>query len=217
MTKDTPIVLTEHNRALNRLRATLGVSVVVLLLGLAGLAWVVGGEIGNFERRLASANADRAQVRADLSETRDVVAEANSRLIEAGEKPVTVPPVAGPQGTPGERGPRGFPGEDGRDGQDGRPGRDGDTITGPRGPTGTPGADSTIPGPPGPIGPPGPAGTPGRDAVCDGTFICQAELDAAIANLITRADVVSMLRALGCEVSVAGDDDVFLCTVTGKP
>jgi hypothetical protein len=89
------------------------------------------------------------------------LAEANRRLIEAGERPVPTPepgPVGqsgdpgpvGPQGLAGPvgpRGPRGATGDVGPRGAMGRPGTDGTDgatgATGPQGPAGPAGADGT--------------------------------------------------------------------------
>lgn len=106
------------------------------------------------------------------------IREANERLVDAGEPPVTVPPTPSEpeQGEPGETGeagpagpagPRGLPGVDGTDGQDGKRGPRG--FTGIDGTQGPPGADgATGPqgaqgpqGPKGEAGPPGPAGEQG--------------------------------------------------------
>lgn len=168
MSKDT-VILTEHNRALGRLRATLIACVAALVLGLAALALFVGDEIGDLEHQVTVGAVDRADLRAEVNREKALRIEANSRLIEAGEKPVTAPPV-GAQGLPGIRGPRGLPGRPGADGKDGGDGTDGERgprgflggfgpvgEVGPRGPVGPQGP----PGPVGPVGPPGPAGPQG--------------------------------------------------------
>ena len=105
------------------------------------------------------------------------LAEANRRLIEAGEKPVPTP-EPGPAGEPGlsgPAGPQGIPGSTGPTGRRGLPGRNG--VNGERGMTGAPGARGAIglPGPQGergekgdtgetgPQGPAGPAGADGQN------------------------------------------------------
>lgn len=113
----------------------------------------------------------------------------------------------GPRGEPGATGPRGPSGEPGDDGSDGDSGTNGDTgATGQQGPPGPQGEQ-------GPAGPQGEQGPPGADATCEGEFVCQPELDAAIAQL------VAIIQALGCEVSVAGNGPplVIDCSITGKP
>lgn len=135
--------------------------------------------------------------------------------------------LTGPTGKAGEPGMPGPSGPVGPTGKAGTDGSDGETIVGPvglrgekgeageRGPAGPAGergpagADSTIPGPE------GPAGTP---ATCDGDFVCAGELDAAmaaaLANYLTRDDILALLRALGCETD---KPQLVTCAITGKP
>lgn len=64
---------------------------------------------------------------------------------------------------------------------------------------------------------------PNDPPVCDGEFVCQAELEAAIANFVNAAQVIALinerLAPLGCEVTVGGNGPplVLDCTITGKP
>lgn len=74
---------------------------------------------------------------------------------------------------------------------------------------GAPGAT----GPQGPAGPPGPAGA---DATCAGEFVCEAELEAILADYAPRSWVIDLLQALGCELTGLGSE-VLTCTITGKP
>lgn len=100
MSKETPVkVIDTHNRPIQRLRALLLVCVVLVVIGGLLLAATMYG----LRADLDDANADRAQIKADLLEQRAAFAEANERLVEAGEKPVT-PPLTGPQGSPGASG-----------------------------------------------------------------------------------------------------------------
>ena len=102
------------------------------------------------------------------------LAEANRRLIEAGEKPVPTPEPgpAGEAGQVGPQGPAGPPGATGPTGSTGPRGHAGKAgVNGERGMTGAPGARGAIglPGPQGErgekgdAGPQGPAGPAGRD------------------------------------------------------
>lgn len=100
MSKEKPVtVIDTHNRPIQRLRALLLVCVVLFVVGGALLAAVMYG----LRVDLDDANAERAQIKADLLEQRSAFAEANRRLVEAGERPVT-PPLIGPQGLPGTAG-----------------------------------------------------------------------------------------------------------------
>jgi len=64
---------------------------------------------------------------------------------------------------------------------------------------------------------------PNDPPVCDGEFVCQSELDAAIANFVTLAQVIALINEriapLGCEVTVGGNGPPLIldCTITGKP
>lgn len=189
--------------------------------------------------RQDDSRADRDELDARISAQRDILTEqqrqldeANRRLLRAGEKPVD-PSDEVVQAVPGEQGPMGPQGLRGRPGRDGTDGEDGETIRGPRGFTGAAGQDGrSIVGPRGPAGPagpqgpagadsnvPGPPGPAGKDATCTGEFVCQGELDAALADYITRGGVVELLRALGCQVSTDGGNpnQLFTCQITGKP
>lgn len=115
-------------------------------------------------------------------------------------------PLEGVDGRDGTDGVDGADGVDGRDGRDGRNGRDGTD--------GTAGADGTggPPGPTGPAGPPGPAGADGRDATCAGDFVCQAELDAVLADYATRTWVLALIAGLTCSVD-GPVGEALTCTV----
>lgn len=122
--------------------------------------------------RLDAADRDRADLAEYNASQDDVIAaqksaleQANRRLREAGENPVSVPespePIPGPAGETGERGergpagpagasivgPRGPAGDDGTDGRDGTEGSDGQAgakgDTGATGPAGAAGRDGT--------------------------------------------------------------------------
>lgn len=65
---------------------------------------------------------------------------------------------------------------------------------------------------------------PNDPPVCEGEFVCQSELEAAIANFVTMAQVLAQINAalqpLGCEVNIANNQGpplVLDCTITGKP
>lgn len=64
---------------------------------------------------------------------------------------------------------------------------------------------------------------PNDPPVCEGEFVCQGELDAAIAQFVTMAQVLAAindaLAPLGCEVTVGdqGPPLVLSCSITGKP
>lgn len=147
------------------------------------MAWLIGRSL-TLAASVSESREDRANLNQevdDLStqarrgkrqaiENRAALREANRRLREAGEEPVTVPdddlpddtgPALGPQGP---QGPPGVDGQNGRDGSDGTDGADGiDGNVGAPGDDGTDGATgpSGTDGQPGPQGPPGPAGAVG--------------------------------------------------------
>lgn len=219
-----------------RVVVVLGWTVLLALIVL--VAWLIGRVVTLAED--VDAADERAAQRGDaITELADAVTRqdsaldrANRRLIRLGEDPIE-PPIdvepleplqglrgpsgpPGPTGPEGPQGPPGRPGDDGSDGTDGRSGVDGnDGENGADGPAGPAGPA----GPEGPQGPPGPQGPAGADATCSGEFVCQNELDAALAPYATQAYVIALLQALGCEVT-AGDQGpplVFTCTITGKP
>jgi len=89
----------------------------------------------------------------------EALKEANRRLEEAGQEPVSVPPTPATQGEPGATGERGATGPQGPRGYPGATGPQGvPGATGKRGARGFTGLD----GPTGPQGPEGPAGPPGE-------------------------------------------------------
>lgn len=221
---------------------------VVALLTLTLIVWMLW-LLFTLQAADEESRADRERLGSQVTEQGQLLAEqqakldkANERLVDAGERPVTVPPevVEGVAGQPGERGdvgppgPRGFPGLDGRDGLDGKDGARG--FTGERGATGAPGRDGEdgsdgqdgapgapgergATGPPGPQGPGGPPGPQGPPQSCESEFVCAGELQGVLANYFTKGDVVAMFRALGCTVSTTGGNpnQTFTCTITGKP
>lgn len=144
------------------------------------------------------------------------------------EGPQGIPGIQGPPGPQGPMGPAGLDGEDGSNGARGPPGNDGNP--GPAGQAGVPGSDGSDgvdgrdgeqgpPGPQGATGPAGPQGPQGPPQSCASEFVCAGELQAALNDYFVKADVLAMLRALGCQVtSDAGNpNEVFTCTITGKP
>lgn len=60
---------------------------------------------------------------------------------------------------------------------------------------------------------------PNDPPVCDGEFVCQSELDAALQPYVTLVQVIALIQALGCQVTVAdnGPPLILDCTITGKP
>lgn len=146
--------------------------VVVMVLGALLAAWLVWTVVHQSDQIRHEQAVNQAQ---DES-----LAEANRRLVEAGEKPVPTPEPGepgqvgpqGPTGAPGAtgatgpRGPQGVRGPAGARGLQGIPGLDGrDGAPGPAGPQGERGekGEPGAQGPAGPEGPPGPAGTDGQD------------------------------------------------------
>lgn len=193
------------------------------------LAFILA-RIGTLQDTDDTSLAERADLRADLDKADDAIAVQQALLDELqrrcrraeGCRPISPDVIEGAagdtgaqgiQGIPGPRGPAGPPGNDGRDGDDGSAGATGDVgATGETGATGPTGPQ----GPQGEQGPPGPAGA---DASCDGEFVCQAELDAAIADFVTLGQAVALIQALGCQVAVGGQGPPLVvdCTITGKP
>lgn len=84
MTEKTSVV-DDHERALRRVRIALATAVIVLLIGLAGIAFTVNEKLDDFKR-------SRDAFRADFTSQQDALEKANRRLVRAGAKPVT-PPV----------------------------------------------------------------------------------------------------------------------------
>lgn len=212
MSRQQPYAVVTDSRALRRVRMALIASVAVLVLGLAGVGLGFNDRINDLKDNADAANADRAEVKADLSAA---LAKANERLVEAGEKPVTAPPVAGPQGLPGDVGPRGPEGKQGKQGQPGPRGPAGERgphgsngDDGLRGLLGAPGAQGArgADGPPGPVGPPGPpgpqgpAGPPGAAGV-DGrgivSLVCQSV--PALTFTVTFSDGTQ--RTITCTIA----------------
>ncbi|MGL5826894.1 MAG: hypothetical protein ACRCYU_19100 [Nocardioides sp.] len=120
--------------------------VVAAVLVLAPLVWVVAS---------ISTRVDRQQ--SDIEKLYVTVLKANTRLEDADEKPVPVPPLdtdveAPIPGPPGAEGPEGSKGDPGRNGE-----RGGAGPRGLRGASGLPGQSVT-----GPQGPQGPQGEPGE-------------------------------------------------------
>ena len=102
--KEQPLaILTDHSPAIRRVR--LGLMACVALLVLGGV--MVALAVGNLRADLDAATADREQVKVDHAEQRAALNQANERLVDAGEKPVTTPPISGPQGVPGPQGAEG--------------------------------------------------------------------------------------------------------------
>lgn len=200
----------------------LGIGVLVILT-LVTLYLLLDG----LTDRVAAAERNQRDLTNSVTVLKDTVDEANTKLEQAGEAPVNVPdvdvpdepdtspilPIQGPIGPIGPQGPQGEPGEScieevglrrcqGTEGQDGEDGAD-STVAGPQGPQGEP-------------GPKGDKGDPGADATCAGEFVCESE----VANFVTLAQVIDLIRALGCSVSPAGDNGpplTFTCEITGKP
>lgn len=129
-------------------------------------AFVIGLGIVYLVYRQDSANAEADAMAGSITELSAAVAEANNRLTQAGESPVSVPDVPTPETVRGADGQQGRPGEDGQDGRDGVDGEDGlpgeqgqpgkDGKEGPAGRPGEPGKDGTagVDGAPGAPGPP---------------------------------------------------------------
>lgn len=185
-------------------------AVAVLVLCIWAVMWL-SHENARFEQRDEQSLADRQALRERLDKDQAAIEALTEQLRQLGEKPA-VEPEDVPDLEPGEvvviPGP---PGRDGRDGADGRNGRDGIDGTGQ---PGRPGADGA-PGPQGPPGPAGPKGDPGRDGV-DGKDGMTPDLSA----YATRDWVITLIRALGCEVTAAGEQGppmTFTCSITGKP
>lgn len=139
--------------------AAVGVLLVGVLFLLLATVARQSDQLEQAARNDVESAADREQLHAALDEVAVALAEANAKLVEAGERPVTEPPeveqIVGPAGPRGLRGPQGVRGEQGPPGPRGE-----------RGPAGVDGSDGEpgAPGPqgePGPVGPPGPAGPAG--------------------------------------------------------
>lgn len=136
-------------------RAAVVAWVVVSLIGAILTAWLVWTVVHQSDQIRHEQATNAAQD--------DSLAEANRRLIAAGEKPVPTP-EPGPEGQPGQvgppgpQGPAGHPGPPGAKGVTGATGAPG--ARGPQGLRGEPGATGD-PGAVGPQGPGGPAGPPG--------------------------------------------------------
>lgn len=156
--------------AVNHVRRPTAITLGILLVLLAGVAWLIYQ--GWAARINAASLAEQVQAACDdpTVDTADI-----PEICRQAEDVATDPTVVtGPQGPPGR------PGRDSTvPGPPGPPGRD-STVPGPVGPMGEPGlpgdigpagpagADSTVPGPEGPAGPagadstvPGPQGNPG--------------------------------------------------------
>lgn len=128
----------------------------------------------------ADSKRDRDALHGAIDAQAEALAEANGKLIDAGEPPVATPSaipstsastgatgergLRGPSGTEGDRGARGPAGGRGLAGKPGPPGPGGATgaagARGEPGPSGSSGSDGAR-GEPGPQGERGPAGEPG--------------------------------------------------------
>lgn len=118
------------------------------------------------------------------------------------------------------RGPKGDEGDVGKTGVQGRIGMMGQRglscveelgLESCRGPAGNDGTDGTN-------------GTDGAGAAeckdAPASYVCENELQASVANFITKGSVVDLLRALGCTVAVGeggNPNQIFTCELTGKP
>lgn len=215
-------------------------TVVLVLVSTAGwgtVAWLLDNRAddANQERDTAVSQAQRV---IDCAKNPEATPRRCARVAEKAEDaiddidttsvPVVINGTDGTDGEPGAscveelglaacRGPQGERGPAGRVGDPGQPGEVGSQgETGPAGPQGEQGPA----GPPGPTGAQGPAGA---DATCAGEFVCQDELDAAIADFVTMAQVLAAVNEaiapLGCEVTVGGNGPPLIldCTITGKP
>lgn len=197
----------------------------LILVAVVGL-WLSERDASQGEKK-AEKEATKEEQRADLYESslKELCAEgfiSACKQLESVEEvapetdddvePIQIPGPQGERGFPGEtgregetgpRGPQGREGQRGERGEPGEPGVDGESIVGPE-------------GPPGPAGPPGPPGPQGNPATCAGEFVCQDELDAALAAYAEQSWVLSLIMALGCDIEGLGSE-LFTCTVTGKP
>lgn len=127
------------------------------------------------DKEIARILTSRKKLAADVANVVATAKNANTKLVQAGRKPVSLPPLSsaaprviqgipGIPGLPGTAGAQGVPGVPGPIGAKGDSGADGGTgpagPPGPAGPAGAAGADGA-PGPAGPQGGPGPAGPAG--------------------------------------------------------
>lgn len=216
-----------------RERVILIVATVVILAAAGLLYWQARDALG--QRDAARSNTAKVTERAETAEeyAARIVVECKATtaqgealraagLCPAAEKIAQGEPAPALPGRPGRDG------KDGTDGKNGKPGSDGqDGADGTNGADGQPGAD-------------------GRDAprikattineagelvitYDDGTSVNVGRVrgrDGAdapavdLAGYATEDWVIALIRALGCETSVAGDGGpplVFACSVTGKP
>lgn len=187
-------------------------AIVVGVLVALGAAWLVFTVV-----RLAVQTDDYGDTIAQLEDSNhaqdEALREANRRLEDAGQPPVTVPePSPGTPGEPGAAGEEGPPGPQGPAGEDGKRGPRGFTgLDGPRGATGPAGADGEdgARGPQGEPGPPGPPGADGTDGATGpqgpqgpagtalpGTYSCPAG-EAVVGFTVTAdGDVVLECRSI---------------------
>ncbi len=216
-------------KKLARAQKILTAAVVLLIAGLAGVAWSVytqkDGEVVAAEQD-ASQATDRAEkgegFAAEIVAACEGESAQSKSLRRSGYCPKAEDVVEGAPGPPGDQGIPGVPGSPGAAGERGPIGPRG--STGPRGPAGQTGAAGEvgaagIPGEPGPPGERGPQGEPGVTPRCGDApegYVCADELAAALADLMTRSDVVALLQALGCETTGPGEA-LFTCSITGKP
>lgn len=147
-------------------------TVAAILLGAVVLVWLVVSVIvlvikyNDFGDTVTDLRSALQQQQSTNTAQDEALKEANRRLAEAGQPPVSVPPSPaepGATGATGQQGPRGYPGPQGATGATGATGPAG--ARGPRGLTGATGATGNqgVAGPPGPQGPTGEPGHDGKD------------------------------------------------------
>lgn len=145
-------------RAVTAAKILTGLAVVATLVWLLYAVTSVAADNARLDERADQSRARQSELAAAVEAQEDALAEANTKLVQVGEAPVSTPSevheVQGKDGPPGPPGPPGRDGVDGEPGKNGRPGADG--ADGSPGPAGAAG----------PAGPPGPAGkdgAPGKD------------------------------------------------------
>lgn len=192
----------------------------------ARAAWVVvvvlGAMLGGWLMWMVLQQSDQLRHEQATNQAQDAaLAEANRRLIEAGEKPVPTP-EPGPAGDPGQVGPagpagptgangatgaqgvrgpigaRGLQGIRGLNGRDGAPGPEG--PAGPQGEKGDKGekGDTGEQGPAGPEGPPGPAGSDGQDGADAFPFTFSFTVQTNPAQSVTYTCTITSPEAVTC-------------------
>lgn len=193
-------------------------TVVFVLLSTAGwstVAWLLADQVDDAEQQRDTATT-QAQKVIDCVKNPSATPRRCARAAEEAEDAIEDIDATDPIVINGTDGTDGQDGQDGTDGQDGAPGRPGQPgVPGDNGLDGLLGATGPA-GEPGPPGPQGEQGPPGKDATCEGAFVCEDELLAILADYVTTQQVLGWFAGLGCSLEGLGSE-LLTCSITGKP